>query len=440
MTDTYLNLVKQIISFKSVSTDPNYSHDISDVTKWLMKEFKSNNFQTTTFKGQTCNPVIFASYGQNRRLKTVLVYGHYDVQPADIADGWISDPWKLSQRDGRLFGRGVVDNKGQILIHMATVFDLIKSKRLAYNVKFLIEGNEETSNPDLHEILNKHKSELSSDIVLISDGELTNERPTIDVSLRGGFNLKLVFKTAPSALHSGIFGGAIPNAAYELSRFLSGLHNPQRQVVYSEFYAQVDDIRDDQRENNLVLAQAQELILATSGTKVLLTEEGSDFYTQTGLRPTIQITGFKSGYIGEGYANIIPHEAEARLNFRIVASQKYDQVEADFREYVRATVPEYIEYSITSNHHHNPVKIDTSSAVFADTEKILEEVYMDRVIKKNVGGAIPFITDVKEVLGVDALSVSLANEDCNMHGVDENFRVDLIEKGLDFSKRFFAKA
>lgn len=439
MNKTYLALLTKAISFRSVSTDSNYSYDIAKVAQWLVDEFKARGFEATTFKGKTCNTVVFGSFEQNKRLKTVLIYGHYDVQPADIADGWTSDPWKLTQRDGRLFGRGVVDNKGQVLIHMATVFDLIKRKRLAYNVKFLIEGNEETSNPDLADIMTKHKSALACDYVLVSDGEVTRDQPTIDVSLRGGFNATLKVKTGVNALHSGIFGGAVPNAVQELSKLVSKLYTSQNTIAFESFYEEVDEIVPAQISNNTALLSSHEEIVKLAGVKVLLTEPETDFYTQTGLRPTVQLTGIKGGYIGDGYANIVPHEAEARLNFRIVASQKSDKVIEAFRHFVATNIPEYVDYSIDVNGAHNAVKLDTSSELFVSVEKMLTTIYNKPVVKKNVGGAIPFISDVKAILGLDTLSVSLANADCNMHGVDENFRVDLIDKGLEFSESFFSR-
>lgn len=162
-----------------------------------------------------------------------------------------------------------------------------------------------------------------------------------------------------------------------------------------------------------------------------------DFYTQTGLNPTIQITGFKSGYIDQGFANIVPATAEVHLNFRIVTSQNAAEILKLFENCVALNTPKYIEYEIKAVGLHNPVKLNTSSELFITTAKLLEEIYGKPVFFQNVGGAIPFISDIKEIFGVDTLSVALANSDCNMHGDNENFRIDLIDRGLQFSERFF---
>lgn len=436
----YQTLLSQFVTFKSISTDPVFQPEIVKTVDWLNQLFTKHGFTVETLTGSSCNPVIFAHYTQNSKLKTVLVYGHYDVQPAEQADGWLSDPFVLDRKAGRLYGRGVLDNKGQILIHVYTVLDLIKSKKLAYNVKFLIEGNEETANPDLPAIIHKNKSRLKSDYVLVSDGEISGNCPVIESSLRGGFNLTLKYTTAENNLHSGLVGGAVPNAAFELSRFLSQLFDSQNRVNFSTFYDQVDPITDFQLANNKKLLEIADSPIKTSGVNALLTEPNLDFYTQTGLRPTLQITGLKSGYIADGYANIVPATAEARINFRIVASQNPEGVLAAFKKFVANRTPEYVKYEIVSSGMHHPVKLDTSLPIFQTVSHILTQVYGQTPPLKCVGGAIPFIADVKNTLGIDTLSIPLGNEDCNMHGANENFRIELVEKGLKFSRLFFSSA
>lgn len=420
--EKYLELLTKLVSFKSISTDPAYQSEITKLVKWLTAEFKAHGFTTQILQGPTANLVIFASYVHNPTFPSVLIYGHYDVQPAKKNDGWNSDPFTIKTKNGRLYGRGVVDDKGQIAIHIATVFDLILQGKLAYNIKFLIEGNEETANPDLPELLKSHKSELACDYVLVSDGEIINDRPTIDASLRGGFNVKVTYTTANTNLHSGIYGGAIPNAAFELAKFVSHL---------KPFTQDVDPITSDQISNNKSIP----VDLKSVGVKAQFGTH--DFYSQTGLNPSIEITGFKSGYIDSGFANIVPSSAEVRLNFRIVTSQKPVKIFNLFKQYLAKNTPKFVQYTVEPHGFHNPVKLNSDSEIYKKAEKLLEQIYQHPVFYQNVGGAIPFISDVKETLGIDTLSVSLANSDCNMHGINENFRIDLIEKGLRFSQLFF---
>ncbi|WKZ25784.1 MAG: M20/M25/M40 family metallo-hydrolase [bacterium] len=432
----YKKLLNEFVSFKSISTDETFIPEINKTVDWLEKLFKSSGFKVKILKGKTTNPVVFADYKVSDKLETVLIYGHYDVQPANKADGWHKDPFTLFERNKKLLARGVVDNKGQVLIHIVTAINLIKSGGLKYNLKFLIEGNEETSNPDLPILMKKYKKDLKCNIVVVSDGELTNNKPSIEVSLRGGFNCTLTYTTGKNNLHSGIYGGGVPNAAYELSKFIGNLYNSNTSVSYNDFYKNVDRIEKSQIVNNVNLIKGGNSITKLAGVNSLLTENNYDFYTQTGLRPTIQVTGIKSGYIDNGYANIVPATAEVRLNFRIVESQTAKSVFLGFKKYVAKNTPKYIKYELTTNGFHDPIKVDTNNQYVVDVEKLLEESYKSKVGRKYVGGAIPFVGDVKKILGVDTLLISLGNEDCNMHGANENFDIDLIQKALEFSNLF----
>ncbi len=434
---TYKTLLSQFVKFKSISTDIKFAGEMEKTVLWLEKTFRSEGFKTKIWRPKTVNPIILAGYTVSAGAETVMIYGHYDVQPAESGGGWKSDPFSLSETKSRFFARGVIDNKGQVLIHIATIFDLIKAKRLKYNIKFLIEGNEETGNDELSKIMADHKKDLSCNVVIVSDGEMTNNKPTIEVSLRGGFNATLTFRTAKNTLHSGIWGGAVPNAAYELSKFLAGIFDKKNSLAFKEFYSGADGLTDSQIKNNKYLVKEGLDMAKLAGTKCLLTEDGLDLYTQTGLRPTIQITGFKAGYIGDGYANIIPPTAEARLNFRIVASQKPDVVAKTFEKYLRLNVPPYVRYDIQFNGLHGPVKVNTKNKYVDIAENAMTDIYKTKVNRKNVGGAIPFVGDVKKILGVDTVLIPLVNEDCNMHGDNENFRIDLTLKALEFSDKFF---
>lgn len=435
----YIKLLSDFVSFKSISTDPKYLGEIEKTVLWLTNLFKQNKFKVKVLKSKSANPVVFAEYKVSKDAETVLIYGHYDVQPAETVDGWKSDPFTLTEKAGRLYARGSVDNKGQIAIHIASVLELIKEGVLNYNIKFLVEGNEETGNDSLSKLMQKYKKDLKCDFVLVSDGELTNDNPTIEISLRGGFNATLTYKTGKNNVHSGIFGGAIPNAAHELTKFLSKIYDQNNSVAYKEFYLGVDKILPDQAQNNKkLLAEASDLT-KLAGVKSLLTEKGTDFFTQTGLRPTIQITGIKSGYTGNGYANIVPAIAEAKINFRIVASQDPEKIAKSFADFVKNNTPKYVDYTINFNGLHKPIKVNTNNVYIKRAEKILEDVYKSKISRKNVGGAIPFVGDVKKILGVDTLLIPLCNEDCNMHGANENFSINLASKGLQFSNSFLRK-
>ena len=441
-----LNLYKQLIGeflkFKSISTDPKNFQAMSDTANWLKNLFDSNGFDTELWKSKSTNPVVFAEFSpvvttHISQPSTVLIYGHYDVQPAS-AEGWKGNPFSLTEDDERLYGRGVIDNKGQVLVHIAAVLNLIQQNKLNCNVKFMIEGNEETGNEDLANIMEIHKNRLKCDYVLVSDGELTNNKPTIEISLRGGFNCTLVYKSGANDLHSGMWGGAVPNAAHELSHFLSNLFDETGSVNFKEFYQGLDTIEKGQLENNRRLSRQAGNLKNLAGVKQMLFGKSFDFFTTTGLRPTIQVTGIKSGYIDAGYANIVPAKAEARLNFRLAPSQQTKNIMKAFSNYVKSNTPKYIDYKLDFDHPHEPVTISDKNDALVKIETLLEKVYKEKVNRRNVGGAIPFVADVRNILGVDTVLVPLVNEDCNMHGVNENFDKKFLIKSLEFSNSLFS--
>ena len=436
MNKEFKNLLADYVALKSISTDPAYATEMKKTAEWLGAYLENHGFKVSYLKGPRTNPVVFAEYIQSKNMETILVYGHYDVQPADKSDGWASEPFELVERKGRLYGRGVVDNKGQNLIHVFTVCDLIKEGKLGYNVKFMIEGNEETANPDMEALVKKHKKLLKSDAIIISDGEIQGTTPTIEASLRGGFNMTVKLKTGKNNLHSGLSGGVAPSASHELSRLIASFYRSDNVVAIPGFYQGAKNPTKDQLINTKKTGSTKE-ILELFGVRASVAEKGLDPYAQIGLRPTIQVSGIHTGYTGEGYSNIVPATAEARINVRVVGGQSPLKVYESIVKFIKNKVPKYVSLDITRTEVNGAVVLDITKPKFVAVRKLLKTAYKKEPIIKYVGGSIPVVSDFKETLGIDTLLVSLGNDDCNMHGVDENYRIDLIEKGLAFSRLFF---
>ncbi len=438
MFDTYIGLLREYVSFKSISTDLAFKPDMQKTVDWLTFVLSEYGFSVEAWKTELANPVVYARYEVDPRAETVLVYGHYDVQPAEEEDGWTDEPFGLAVRKGRLFARGIVDNKGQNLIHIVTVGELIKKGKLKYNVIFLIEGNEETANPEIPKLVQKYKAKLKADHVIISDGEIVDSTPTIEATLRGGFNMTVHVETGVTNLHSGIFGGAIPNSANELAKVLAGLFDKNNKVTVPGFYTGAPDVSSSIKKLNRSI-KSEKALLKMAGVKALIPEKGLDFFTQTGLRPTLQVTGVKTGYTGEGYANIVPAHAEVRINVRVVGKQKPEKVFALITKHFKKQLPAYVKTTITHTEFNDPVVVDIESKGAKQVRSLLKKAYGKEPLVRYVGGSIPIVSDFKNILGKDTMLVSLGNDDCNMHGIDENFRVDLVKKGLKFSELFFSK-
>jgi acetylornithine deacetylase/succinyl-diaminopimelate desuccinylase-like protein len=432
----FIALLTQYVRIKSVSTDDAFKPQILEQVSWLTNLFEKNCFTVKILQGPNTNPVVLAEYHVSDNVETKLVYGHYDVQPANQEEGWKGDPFLLRNEGGSLIARGIVDNKGQNLIHIFNVINLIKEGKLKYNVKFMIEGNEETANPDMTELVAKHAEELKSNSIIISDGEIKGDTPVIEESLRGGGNLTFKIRTADTDLHSGLFGNAIPSASREMALFLTKLVDTNGNVLIPGFYDSVDKIPEAKFAANKLLMEQHDPLLTAPGVKSLIGKY--DFYTMTGVWPAVEITGLESGYNGTGYRNAIPSTASAKINFRLVASQSPDEFIRAFKDFAESNLPAYVRHEIGVDKMYMPVKVDVNSLEILKIMQLQENIYGKKPVLINVGGGIPIVDDFKTVLGIDSILLPLGNDTCNMHGLEENFTIDLIEKPLKLSEAIFS--
>jgi len=439
LIEKFKSNLKEIIKFKSISTDSSFKPEFIKTVDTLVKLFKVNGFKVKVLRGKTTNPYIFAEFNVGKDKKTVLIYGHYDVMPAGDEDMWKSKPFDLTEKSGRLFGRGTVDNKGQFLIHLTAISELIKQKKLSCNIKFLIEGNEETGNVEIADLIKKNKKLLACDFVVISDGEMHENRPTVEAGFRGGGNVKVTFTTAKDAVHSGLYGGSVPNPAHELSNLISKFYDKNNKVAIPGFYKGVDKITKEELKNNKTMRLSLSKLSKLTGIKAFKNEEGIDYFTQVGLRPMLTVSGIKSGYIGEGFNNIVPCSAEARVNLRFVSSQKPKIILKNFVKFVKNNTPSYVDFKIEFDNNFEAIKLNVKSKLVEDIKEILKEVYKQKVIFVYVGGSIPVVNFFKNSLGVEILSIPLGNEDANAHGANENFKMELVQKALEFSTKMFGK-
>jgi acetylornithine deacetylase/succinyl-diaminopimelate desuccinylase-like protein len=432
--DKYKKLTREFIAFKSISTDAQYKDEMRSTAQWLKMLFEKYNFNVELAEGYG-NPIVIAHYEADPSFETCLVYGHYDVQPADVADGWDSDPFELTERDGRLFARGAIDNKGQVMVHISNILDLIEEDLLKYNIKFMIEGNEETGSPDMERFMHDYTDKLKADFTMISDGEQSGDNPTMSVSFRGGFNSTLIIKSSTTDLHSGLFGSAVPSSSTVMSQALAGLWDNQGRVTIDGFYDDVLEIDNSELEKN----SKREFDLKVSGTKQLLTEPGYDFYTQVGLRPAVIITGIQSGYTGQGYRNGVPAQSMAKINFRLVKNQDPQKIMELAKQHFKNILPDYVDYTYETTDPYDGVKLDINNDYVMKAESIMQDVHNKEVLFEYSGGGLPIVTYFDEIFKVPQVIANLANEDCGMHAPNENFDIDTLEKAMRFSREFFGK-
>lgn len=438
LMDEYRALLSEFIAHKSISTDPVFIKDIEHTVEWLRELFEKSEFDVYVHTDDV-HPIVVASYKVDSKAEACVVYGHYDVQPADKKNGWLADPFVLTEKDGKLYARGVVDNKGQVLIHIYSVLKLIEEKKLKYNVTFVIEGDEETGGMGVGELLRKEKDRFQADHVMISDGEMPY-KPVLTASFRGTFNTTVTCTTAANNLHSGLYGGAVPNAAQELAKLVGELYGDEYLINVEGFYDDDDEIANDDMIRCKEMDATKKELFETLGVKKFFEKEGS-FCADVGFVSMCTVSGFQSGYTATGYSNIIPCKAEARFNFRLAASQDPMKVYKLFRKFVEKRTPNYVEVEVSEPESIvEPVRVNLDSPMHKEVMTLLEKVYGEKVLVDFCGATIPVVADFQQVVGVDPLLVSLANDDCNMHGVNENFDIGLIQKGLEFSRAFFSSS
>ncbi|MEK7628213.1 MAG: M20/M25/M40 family metallo-hydrolase [Patescibacteria group bacterium] len=436
MNTLYETLVRDLVAFKSISTSAVYKDECLKAATYLRTLFTEKGFTAGFLEGKNSNPVVYARYTVDEKAPTIMVYGHYDVQPAEQPE-WQGDAFTVREEKGRLYARGIMDNKGQFLVHVASILDLIERKELAYNILFLIEGDEESGSPDITTLLTAHKKELACDAVLVSDGELAGEKPMFEATFRAAANIRIQLSTAPNDVHSGIFGGALPNPLHELARIVGTLHDKENRITVPGMYDGIAKVTASQKKDaGLVINDA--VAKKVAGVKALRTLRGTSFAVQTGFFPSIECSGIQGGYTGEGFQNIIPHTAEARLNVRIAPGQKTKVVVGKVLAHLKKQVAPWAKLTTTVEMHGDPILVDMNTPLYACAEKILRRVYKHAPMRNFEGASIPIIGELQRILKVPVLAIGLANRDSNIHGANENFRIDLIKKGLLFSQGFFS--
>ena len=434
---SYNQLLKEYIRFKSVSTDEKYKADVNDTADWLYNLLKNKGFEAEKISGYG-NDIVLAKYIASTEYKTVLVYGHYDVQPAEKSEGWKNEPFDLYEEEGKLYARGVVDNKGQNLIHIASVLDLIEKNSLGFNVIFMLEGNEETGSPLLDKFVQDYAEKLRCDFVFFSDGELTMEHPVIETGFRGVMNVILKVKTSEKDNHSGLYGGSIPNAANILSKLLAGMHDDTGLLQLPGLENTLAGIDESLVKDIQKIPFEENTFLQNCGAKVRYNNQ-ENFYLQNGYLTSAEVTTLNSGYLGEGFRNAIPGKAFAKINFRISPKHNSKQVIDAFTDYISQNIPQYAEFEIVSEEASEPISLDIKNEFARKAKELATDIYGKECYFKLCGAIVPVAGTFKDILHVPVISLGLGNEDCNMHGVNENYDIELIQKGLNLSNKFFTK-
>lgn len=433
--DNKAKLLEQLNSFvqcQSVSTDPAYASGMEDARQWLEHYLAANGFDHIQRLEARGHPSIFAQWCHAPGKPTLLVYGHYDVQPPDPIDQWHSAPFVVNERDEKLYARGISDDKGPSLIALSVLSAyLAVEQALPVNIKILLEGEEETGSPSLPHILEKNRTLLQADAVLSADGARWRaDLPALNVGSRGNGGLGLSIKTAAKDLHSGRYGGAVPNALHVMTRLLATLHDDEGRVSVAGFYEGVVDPDLDTRQTieqlpfNEVdwLAKAQARCFGEAGWSTL---------ERLWLRPTLEVNGLWGGYQGAGAKTVIPREAHAKLTARLVAGQNPVQIEASLRKHLLAHSPAYATLEIEDQHGWvGAYSVPGEHPLLRAAEQALQDTTGQQPVRVRIGATLPLTDVIKRTLGLDTIMFSFSTADEDFHAPNEFLRKRAIDEGL----------
>ena len=436
MRASHLEDFYSFLRFPSVSTDENYSEKLTECAHWLVEKLNSIGLKAELVPTPG-HPVVWARNQHREGRRTVLIYGHYDVQPPDPLELWDSPPFEPVLKNGYVFARGATDNKGQILSHILGVQETIEQrKELPVNLHFIIEGEEEIGSGSLGNFLHRNREALKCDTVVVSDtGMIAPRTPTLSYGLRGVAALELKVTGPKMDLHSGIYGGAVANPATAMAQLLATLHDREGRVAVAGFYDRVAPLEDWERKawQKLPISPDKELLKET-GAPALFGEAGFSTLERIWARPTAEINGLGGGYQGRGTKTVLPSYAMAKLTFRLVPDQKADEIIALVEKHLKKNLPAGVTLEKTAGHHGPWYLTDPHNRFGQAAQRALQKAFNAEVALIREGGSIPIVSDFRNILGVETLLLGLALPGCRAHSPNENFPLENLDAGIRMNK------
>lgn len=434
----HLDDLKQWLAIPSVSSDSRHVDDVRQACQWVAEKLQGAGLSVQTLETEG-HPMVIAETPPVPGAPVVMVYGHYDVQPAEPLDLWTTPAFDPTERDGDLFARGATDDKGQVLTHLQSVCEWLHAGHpLPLQIKFLIEGEEEVGSGNLERMLPDLAQQLACDCVVISDSsQYADGQPAITYGLRGIATYELSVSGPAQDLHSGSFGGAVMNPAIALCHMLSSVVNSDGVIQIPGYYDDVEPLTDPQRDQWKALPQTDEQFAKSIGVEQLFGETGYTTDERRWARPTFDVNGLTSGHQGEGVKTIIPAMASAKLSFRLVPHQDPKKLDDQLSEHLATHAPHGIQWTLTPDHGAPGMlaKIDTPFARAADSA--IEQAFGTRPVFIREGGSIPIVTRFQEVLGCDCLLLGWGLSDDNAHSPNEKFRIQDYYRGIQASARLW---
>ncbi|MEX1247610.1 MAG: dipeptidase [Anaerolineales bacterium] len=430
----FLDELKQLVAIPSISADSAYKADIQRAADWLMSKLKALGFEHIQKLDTGGHPIVYADLMKaGPKAPTMLVYGHYDVQPADPLELWESKPFEAVKKGDYLMGRGASDMKGQVIASLAAIEAALKAGSVPVNIKWMIEGEEEIGSSSLADFIKANAKLFACDFAINPDaGMLAADQPTLTYGLRGlaYFEIHL---TGPSMdLHSGLFGGTVRNPANELARLISGMHDEKNRVTLPGFYDSVQPLDAEERaEFKRIPHTADKDYAKATGVSELWGEEGYTAFERATSRPTLEVNGLLSGYTGEGPKTVLPAKAMAKISCRLVANQKPKQVEQQMVAYMKQHAHPGVHWEVKMISDADASISKRDSREMRAMSKALEAVWGTKTTLRREGGSVPVVAYLQAVLGAECINTGFGLPDDRMHSPNERLHLPSWEKGID---------
>lgn len=434
----FLDELIELLRIPSVSADSKYKEDVAKAAQFVANQLTVAGAEAVEVCVTKGHPIVYGHKIIDPKLPTVVVYGHYDVQPADPVNLWDSPPFEPVIKEEKIYARGACDDKGQMYMHLKAFELMMKTNTLPCNVKFMIEGEEEVGSANLGDFVRNNRERLKGDVILISDtGIIANDIPSIDVGLRGLSYVEVEVTGPNRDLHSGIYGGAVANPIQVLCEMIAALKDENQHIVIPGFYDDVITLSADER------AEMAKTPFNLNDYKTDLQvgdvrgETGFSTIERTSIRPTMELNGIWGGYTGEGSKTVLPSKAFAKISMRLVPNQNFEKITELFKNYFEKAAPAYAKVKVTPHHGGQPYLTETTSAEYLAAAKAMETTFGKKPIPTRSGGSIPIVALFEKELGLKSVLMGFGLDSDLIHSPNEHFGIFNFLKGIETIPHFF---
>ena len=428
----FLDELFELLRFPSVSADPKYKDEMLKTADYVADKLKIAGAENVEICPTAGYPIVYGEKIIDNSLPTVLVYGHYDVQPPDPLELWKTPPFEPTIRDEKIYARGSCDDKGQFYMHVKAFELMMKTETLPCNIKFMIEGEEEVGSANLGIFVGKNKERLKADVVLISDTSMISlEHPSLETGLRGLSYVEVEVTGPNRDLHSGVYGGAVANPATILAKLIASMHDENNHITIPGYYDDVVELSAKEREDLNKAPYNEAEYKKDLDVGELWGEKGYSTLERTGTRPTLEVNGIWGGYIGEGAKTVLPSKAAAKISMRLVPNQNSDKITKLFQSHFEKIAPKSVKVKVSPHHGGEPVVTPTDSIAYKAAQKAILQSFGKEPIPTRGGGSIPIVALFEKELGIKTVLMGFGLDSDNLHSPNEKFDIANFYKGIE---------